>query len=171
LASPTFDHVGATRSGSSIAGFRHDSYSGALGRGRADLQAGRDGLRAWAAHTGAGVSISPPTEPLAVGATVIGTTSVGPMHVLIPCRVVYIVDEDDRFGFAYATLPGHPECGEEAFVVALTGEDDVTFTISSHSRPAEFLARLGGPVSRFVQRRTNQAYLAALRAFVDRQRG
>ena len=35
-------------------------------------------------------------------------------------RVVYLVDEDGpvpRFGFAYGTLPGHAESGEERFLV------------------------------------------------------
>ena len=39
----------------------------------------------------------------------------GPVRA--PCRVVYVVDEPDRRGFAYGTLPGHAESGEERFVV------------------------------------------------------
>ena len=35
-----------------------------------------------------------------------------------PCRVVYVIDEPDIRGFAYGTLPGHPESGEERFVGA-----------------------------------------------------
>jgi uncharacterized protein (UPF0548 family) len=35
----------------------------------------------------------------------------GPIRV--PCRVVYVLDEPERRGFAYGTLPGHPESGEE----------------------------------------------------------
>jgi uncharacterized protein (UPF0548 family) len=31
----------------------------------------------------------------------------------VPCRVVYVVDEPRRAGFAYGTLPGHPEIGGE----------------------------------------------------------
>jgi uncharacterized protein (UPF0548 family) len=37
-----------------------------------------------------------------------------------PCRVIYVVDQADQFGFAYGTLPGHPETGEVAFMVART---------------------------------------------------
>ena len=37
--------------------------------------------------------------------------------VTAPCRVVYVVDEPDRRGFAYGTLTGHPESGEELFTV------------------------------------------------------
>ena len=35
----------------------------------------------------------------------------GPVRA--PCRVVYVVDEPDRRGFAYGTLPGHPEIDGE----------------------------------------------------------
>jgi uncharacterized protein (UPF0548 family) len=139
-----------------------------VGHGRAAFHAACDGLRVWAAHVGAGVAITPPTEPVTEGATVIASTHVPPFHVLIPCRVVYVVDDEDQFGFAYATLPGHPECGEERFVVRIASEGSVVFTVSAHSRHAELLARLGAPVSRFVQRRTNNAYVEALASFVER---
>ena len=55
----------------------------------------------------------------------------------IPCRVVDVVDEPDRRGFAYGTLPGHPETGEERFMAQRdpqTGE--VTATICAFSNPA-----------------------------------
>ncbi len=167
---PTFASVGATKFGSPVAGFHFGTYSDTIGHGPADWDAARDGLRAWAAHAGAGVSITPPNTPLTEGETVIARTRVGPMHVLIPCRVVYVVDEADRFGFAYATLPGHPEDGEEAFIVSRDADSGVTFTVSAISRHAELLAKLGAPVSRLVQRQTNKAYVSGLAAFVDRQR-
>ena len=84
------------------------------------------------------------------------------LTTVAPCRVVYIVDEPDRFGFAYGTLPGHPEQGEEAFVVAKADDGAVRFTITAFSRPKEALARLGGPVTRFVQKRATKAYLDAM---------
>ena len=36
------------------------------------------------------------------------------------CRIVYVVDESGpirKFGFAYGTLPGHVESGEERFLI------------------------------------------------------
>ncbi|HVT76088.1 MAG TPA: DUF1990 domain-containing protein [Acidimicrobiales bacterium] len=144
-------------------GLRHDEYRGNVGR---DWERARDGLRAWAAHAGAGLRIDPAAAPLEVGQTVIASGAVaGPLHVIIPCRISHVVDEADRFGFTYVTLPGHPECGEETFMLSRDGEE-VAFTMSSYSHPAELLARLGGPVSRLVQRRTNHAYIAGMRAFV-----
>lgn len=76
--------------------------------------------------------------------------------------MVYLVDEDHRKGFAYGTLPGHPESGEEAFVVELGEDGQVTFTISAFSRPASVLARLGGPLSRAIQRWVTGRYLRAV---------
>jgi uncharacterized protein (UPF0548 family) len=35
-----------------------------------------------------------------------------------PCRVIYTITEPRRKGFAYGTLPGHPESGEEAFTIS-----------------------------------------------------
>ncbi|GAA4732513.1 hypothetical protein GCM10023350_14890 [Nocardioides endophyticus] len=46
----------------------------------------------------------------------------GPLALRIPCRVVYVVDEPERAGFAYGTLPGHPETGEELFLLSRLGD-------------------------------------------------
>jgi uncharacterized protein (UPF0548 family) len=77
-------------------------------------------------------------------------------------RVVYVVDEDRRRGFAYGTLPGHPESGEESFVVEHLEDDTVRFAITAFSHPATLLAKLGGPVSRLVQSRVTNRYLHAV---------
>lgn len=50
-------------------------------------------------------------------ALVLPGVGAGPLRLRAPCRVVYTVTESRRRGFAYGTLPGHPECGEEAFVI------------------------------------------------------
>ena len=54
----------------------------------------------------------------------IGVTSIGPVQMVVPCRIVSVFKEVDSFGFAYGTLPGHPERGEESFV--LERRDDAT---------------------------------------------
>ena len=67
----------------------------------------------WGMLRGAGVRVEATTEVAAVGSEVI--VHLGPVRA--PCRVVYVVDEPDRRGFAYGTLPGHAESGEELFMV------------------------------------------------------
>jgi uncharacterized protein (UPF0548 family) len=79
---------------------------------------------------------------------------------------VYVLDEPNRFGFAYGTLAGHPERGEESFVVSLAS-DRVTFDVVAFSRPASALARFGAPVARAVQTRVTRRYLSGLESFVE----
>ena len=81
----------------------------------------------------------------------------------VPCRVVYVVDEPDRRGFAYGTLPGHPESGEELFCVRYDPATDAVYAeISAFSRPALWWSRIGAPVARVAQRFIGQRYLRAV---------
>ena len=70
--------------------------------------------------------------------------------------------EPDRVGFAYGTLPGHPERGEELFAVSLGDDDHVRLEVRAFSRPATWWVRLGAPVGRRVQDRITDRYVAAL---------
>jgi uncharacterized protein (UPF0548 family) len=82
----------------------------------------------------------------------------------VPCRVVDIVDEPDRRGFAYGTLPGHPETGEERFIVHRDpASGEVTATVTAFSNPALLRTKLAGPVARLLQRAMTRRYLNALR--------
>lgn len=55
-----------------------------------------------------------------------------------PVRVLSVIDEPTRRGFSYGTLPGHPLCGEESFLVERRADDTVWLTIRS-------ISRAGGP--------------------------
>jgi uncharacterized protein (UPF0548 family) len=56
-----------------------------------------------------------------------------------------------RHGFAYGTLPGHAESGEEWFLVEWDRTDGgVCYDILAFSRPQQILARLGYPWVRSV---------------------
>ena len=63
-------------------------------------------------------------------------------------RIVYVTDEPHRFGFAYGTLPAHPEQGEEAFHIETDSHGMVRFVVTAFSRPRHSLARIGSPVAR-----------------------
>ncbi len=87
---------------------------------------------------------------------------IGPVRLDAPARVVRAVDEPRRCGFAYGTLPGHPERGEEAFFVEHHDDDTVSFTITAFSRPSTRLAKLAGPLGGVVQRRIAERYLRSM---------
>jgi len=86
----------------------------------------------------------------------------GPFRVKSPVRVVYVVDEPTRKGFGYGTLPGHPESGEEAWIIDQTRDGSVWMTIRAFSRPANAFWWLGYPVLRVVQEFYTRRYLRAL---------
>jgi uncharacterized protein (UPF0548 family) len=83
--------------------------------------------------------------------------------VSAPCRVVYVVDEPDRQGFAYGTLPGHAESGEELFMVRFdAASGDVYAEVAAFSRHATWWSRVASPITSLVQKIVTQRYLRAL---------
>lgn len=162
-AEPTYAPIGATEGTALPGGFLHDHHELRLGDSSAFVRA-KEGLRQWQAHVGAGARVFP-GDTIAKGDTVLVLIGLGPVQVIAPCRIVYVVDEADRFGLGYGTLPGHPECGEESFVVERDG-DVTVFRITAFSRPAGIVTRIGEPIARRVQLRFTDRYLHALVRFV-----
>jgi uncharacterized protein (UPF0548 family) len=163
-AALSYPEVGASL-GVLPTGYRHNDDSLVLGTGSEVFERAVLGLREWRAHRGAGVTVVPEDAPIEVGTTVALALPLAGISTLAACRIVGVVEDDSRFGFAYGTLTGHPERGEEAFSVERDG-DAVRFHIRAFSREADPLARLGAPVTRLIQRRVTRAYLTALQGFV-----
>lgn len=154
----SYEEVGAT-AGPLPTGYTHLTRTRVLGVAFDD--AARH-VMTWQVQARSGLHVrasAPDVEPDGVVLLGLGW---GRLGLSIPCRVVRVVDEPDRRGFAYGTLPGHPERGEESFVVSRDGAGAVTFTITAFSRPATRLARLGGPVSSRVQLFVTGRYLRSL---------
>jgi uncharacterized protein (UPF0548 family) len=159
----TYDAVGTARSGAVPDGFRGGHRSAVVGSGRADLERAAAALFDWRAQRAAGLRVratGPAWEP---GTVVVLTAGLPRLGYDIPCRVVWARTDGDERGFGYGTLPGHPESGEEAFLVRRTTAGDVVFAVRVFARLASPLARLGGPVSTVVQRLATARYLSAIR--------
>jgi uncharacterized protein (UPF0548 family) len=169
-SSPTYQEVGATEAAARAAGgdehlpagYHHVRASAAIGRGDEDFAAAVDGIRTWQLHRGQGFRVVPAEPPIALHIDVVVDVPQGPVHIVAACRIVWTVDEPDRFGFGYGTLPLHPESGEEAFVVEQLPSGEVRLTVVAFSRPREWLARLGGPITRRQQAKATDGYVAAL---------
>ncbi len=164
---PTYSDLGATLSGGRPKGFHHGGYTSDLGHGHATFQRAVEGLRAWDAHRLPGARVFPEGQEIQTGATVIVTFGTPILALAVPCRIVGVIDEETRWGFAYGTLPGHPEQGEEAFVVSISVDETVHFEVVAFSRPDDLLVRLSGPIGRGIQRAGATGYLRALRRSVD----
>ena len=162
----TYAGVGLTRDGASSPGFVRDAYQARVGRGQVVFDRARMMLERWRVHEAPGLSAYTGGRDLEPDQTVAVVARVLFVHVLCACRVVYIVDEARRFGFGYGTLPDHPECGEERFLIEWLGNDDVVFSLFSFSRPASPLFWLGYPVGRLAQYVYSHRYLQAMRTGV-----
>jgi uncharacterized protein (UPF0548 family) len=166
---PSYGAVGATGTGAGAdieppAGYRMDRHSVDVPADAGAFERVAEGLRHWEAHRRAGAPVFPASAPLRAGETVVVTLRLAPLVTMAaPCRVIYVTDETDRFGFGYGTLPGHPEDGEEAFHVVRT-PGGVRLEIDAFSRPRHPLVRLGRPVARSIQRAVTKRYLASLRS-------
>jgi uncharacterized protein (UPF0548 family) len=142
-------------------GFHRTSASCTIGTTQADFERARAGLRNWAAHRGSGIEIWPDQVELVEGETVAIVTRQLGLWVTAACRITTVIDRPDAFSFTYATLPDHPECGYESFILRRTG-DDVVFEIEAVSKPGIALGRLASPITRQIQERATDAYLSAL---------
>ena len=96
-----------------------------------------DALSHWKVQENAGLVVRSDAG-IEVGANVAMSARLPIGFIDVTCRVVAIVDEPDRFGFAYGTLSVHPERGEEAFIVTRSA-DGFRFDITAVSRPASRL--------------------------------
>jgi uncharacterized protein (UPF0548 family) len=154
----TYQQVGAT-AGELPDGYHHVRKSAVIGNGRPRFDDAAAKVMRWGMLRGAGVRVEASSEVAAVGSEVL--VGLGPLRA--PCRVVYLIDEENRRGFAYGTLAGHPESGEELFAVrydAATG--DVLAEVVAFSRHATWWSRLGFPVTSLAQRVITGRYMTAL---------
>jgi uncharacterized protein (UPF0548 family) len=162
----TYEEAGGSRSNDLPSGYHHDRLVAPVGQGDADWGRAQEAIRRWQAHAGAGLTVTPPAAPIEEGGTLVVSHNLGPVLLVAPCRIVYTTATATRFGFAYGTLPGHPEQGEEAFHV--TFEDGrVVAEIVAFSRPADRLTRLAGPLAHQVQKVATKRYIGGIWSYVQ----
>jgi uncharacterized protein (UPF0548 family) len=158
----TYSAIGATNA-NMPPGYVVDRTRVRLGHGENVFHAAKAVLQRWQHFHLTWVEACPATTPIMSGEVVgILARSVG-LWWLNACRIVYVVDEAENFGFANGTLPGHMETGEERFLVEWDRNDDsVWYDILAFSRPRHLLARLGYPWMRRVQKRFARESAAAM---------
>ena len=160
-SSLTYEHVGSTLPSAEAHGRTIRTEHLDLGVGPAAFDAAVAGLRAWVCHRGLGATVHPADAALDVGTSLLVVLHVGPVSIVVPDRIVAVVDEPRRFGFAYGTLEGHQERGEESYVVEHLDDDRVVATIGLDARPATAAARLVAPAVGWFQRLAVRRYLSA----------
>jgi len=154
----TYTEIGAT-SGPLPSGYHHVSESARIGTGRARFDEAADRVMRWGMLRGAGARVTPSTDVAQVGSVVV--VGLGPVRA--PCRVVYVIDDETRRGFAYGTLAGHPESGEEMFAVRYDPADDAVYAeVVAFARHGTWWSKAAGPVTSLLQRVMTKRYLSAV---------
>ena len=165
----SYPEVGYTQREEHVPGYDNDLNFIALGKGDAVWEAAKQAIRQWRMFPAPWTFITPSDAPIQPGTTVAMSARVWGIWWLNSCRIVYTMDEPDRFGFAYGTLPGHVERGEEIFMVERADDGTVRYVIKAFSRPRLWLARLAYPVARAHQRKFVRDSKAAMLQFVQQQ--
>ena len=128
-----------------------------LGVGEAVFQAAKSALQSWEHFRLGWVDVWPSRTPLLQGEVVAIMGRMLGIYSLNSCRIVYTVEESQpivRYGYAYGTLPGHIESGEERFLIEwdlVSGK--VFYDIIAFSRPNYKLVWLIYPLIRYGQKR------------------
>jgi uncharacterized protein (UPF0548 family) len=157
--------AGSVLTDAAIEGYRRERHVRAL-PSSTSFAAQRDAVLDWAVQRRSGLRIiaadgsdaGPVRQGLEVDLRVpiaLGLRLTAPVHVL------QVIDGPSTAGFVYATRPGHPERGEEAFLLHRTLNGPLELEIRVLSRPSMPFA-LVAPLARVVQRRYTRRYLHAL---------
>ena len=168
----SYSEVGASRDGTPP-GYPINHHRGRLGAGLETYARAVEAIRGWKMYETGWTKLCWPEAPITEG-TVVGVLG---RHFglwsLNACRITYTLEEERsplrRYGFAFGTLPGHVEQGEERFTVEWRRADNaVWYEVFTFARPAHPLARVGAPFIRLVQRRFATDSLRSMAAAVER---
>ncbi len=128
-----------------------------IGNGADVFASAKNAIQNWTMYRLEWTRIYPDSVPIAVGAVVCIVVNHHLCWSINPCRIVYILEQTDkveRYGFAFGTLPGHSEKGEERFLVEWNRADDsVWYELLAFARPHHILARIGFPFVPLFQKK------------------
>jgi uncharacterized protein (UPF0548 family) len=151
-------------------GFLRDHNRRKIGSGAEAFALAKRAIQSWRMFPRGWLEVCPHNAPIVEGTTVGILARTMGMWTLNPARIVAVMDETgpiEKFGFAYGSLPGHAEAGEEQFSVEWHhGDDSVWFDLDAISRPGRWFTWLGHPYTRRIQKRFAVDSMAAMAAYV-----
>lgn len=142
------------------AGFVHDQYATSF---EGSFETASEALLRYRVFDPARMLARVCTEDglVAEGATIVQRVRIGPASLETAVRVVGVQRSDERVGFSYVTVRGHPEQGLASFAV-LRVPGGGRIEAEAWSKPGSLLTLLGRPIARRLQRRFTREALASL---------
>ena len=125
----------------------------ALGSGPGAFKRAKQALREWRMFEMGWLELCWPDAPIVSGSTVAVLARHLGFWSLHVARIVYVIDEPCKYGFAYGTLAEHAESGEEWFGVEQRENESVWYEVLAFSREKHLLAKIGYPFTRSLQRK------------------
>ena len=165
----SYPEVGATCA-EIPAGYTIDHNRVVLGRGSATFHAASIALQRWQMFDLLWVKAFPDSDRIEKGTTVAVLISHLGFWSLNASRIVYVIEDSRRFGFAYGTLADHAEKGEERFQIEWLEDDTVAYDILAFSKPAMWWSKVGRPFARALQKRFARDSMSIMRAISRRSR-
>lgn len=152
----SYPEVGASRETEPV-GYAVDHNRVKIGNGERDFERAKLAINNWEMFDIGWVNLLPRQAEISANSTVGILIQHFGFYSLNAARIVYVLDENSekvrRYGFAYGTLPEHGEIGEERFSVELNlASGDVWYDLYAFSRPGMLLAKIGYPLTRYLQR-------------------
>jgi uncharacterized protein (UPF0548 family) len=159
--------VGSTQAGKTVIGFNNDALRVMVGQGYPDLQHAKIALTRWVHFPKHWTPVIPDSTPIQTGQTVTVNFHLAGLWWTNAARIVYVEDQPNQFGFAYGTLPGHIERGEELFRVSMDEQERVWYEIRAFSQPRWWPVWLIYPFARLLQDRFRRDSADAVRRYVQ----
>ena len=164
--SHSYPEVCATRETPFPDGYVVDHNRQLLGSGLEDFQRAKAAIRSWTMFSVPGITLFYTDTPIETGRNVAMLAEHLGFCSLNSCRIVYVIDEPQRFGFAYGTLTEHVEVGEERFTVEFHPDSgEVWYDLLAFSKPGHPLVKLGYPYGRYLQKQFAIGSKAAMLRF------
>lgn len=157
----SYSDLGCTR-GRNVVGFNTDRFRIELGTGDAALEKAKRAIRDWRGFATDWVRLCWPYKKIAPGAVVAVLVHHYGVYSLNAARIVYVVDEPKKFGFAFGSLLRHILRGEMLFLVYQEPDGKVYYELTSISRPRHWLTWVFYPLGRQLQNRFSRDSLRAL---------
>jgi len=149
----SYPEIRVTRKLKPPRGYNIDHNRQLLGKGIDVFDKAKNAIRQWKMFEVPGLELFYPDTPIEPGRNVAPLAYHLGFWSLNSCRIVYVIDEPERFGFAYGTLTEHVEIGEERFTVEFhTETGEVWYDVFAYSRPGSLLIKLGYPYGRYKQK-------------------